>query len=613
MATYQDIKGLKVKYLSADPGTLRAGEVWYNSTTGTLKGVVNFETWASGTNMSTARQGTRGTGIQTAGIIIDGAGGPATGTFINKTEEYNGSGWASGGDTNITAIARATFGTATAAVAVGGLQASPNITIDSAEEYNGSSWTAVTACPQATRSATGMGIETSGLVVGGEYAGTLTNTQEYNGSAWGTGGVIPTGNYNAAGGGTLESNSWFAGGADGFHSATLLYSGTTWTASGSLNTARDQSGGAGISTAALIFGGRVPPSNVSAVTESFDGSTWTTSPATLGTAARQAAGWGTQTAALMGGNDPASTITQLYNNSSNTITSAAWASITAYPTECTGVGGVGSSTAGLFFGGESAPGPVITTSTTYDGSSWTAANAKGTASQLSMNFGTQTSAVAAGGEPVPGVGSQVEEWGGTSWSTAPNTISVARRNGGGSGSGEPSGVIFGGGEHPSYSTSTEGYDGTTWTGGGALPNGKAGVSAGDSATAALFFGDAQNPSPPYQSNVSQEYNGSSWTATPSLLIERGNGPSGASTGANSGGGAYYAGGTYPSLIASMESYDGSAWYTSPSLGTAVWNQGGNGSTAGALSVAGSRPAYTTASEEFTAETSVASASTLTTS
>ena len=43
MATYQDIKGLRVKYLSADPSRNGGGEVWYNSTTGTLKGVVKSE------------------------------------------------------------------------------------------------------------------------------------------------------------------------------------------------------------------------------------------------------------------------------------------------------------------------------------------------------------------------------------------------------------------------------------------------------------------------------------------------------------------------------------------------------------------------------------------
>jgi len=37
MATYQEIKGLTVKFLSADPSPLVEGEVWYNSTSETLK------------------------------------------------------------------------------------------------------------------------------------------------------------------------------------------------------------------------------------------------------------------------------------------------------------------------------------------------------------------------------------------------------------------------------------------------------------------------------------------------------------------------------------------------------------------------------------------------
>ena len=41
MATYQDIKGLKVKFLSADPSNLNEGEVWYNTTSATLKVAVD--------------------------------------------------------------------------------------------------------------------------------------------------------------------------------------------------------------------------------------------------------------------------------------------------------------------------------------------------------------------------------------------------------------------------------------------------------------------------------------------------------------------------------------------------------------------------------------------
>ena len=611
MATYQDIKGLKVKYLSADPGTLRAGEVWYNSTTGTLKGVVSFGAWSSSSPISTARYGSGQGGTATAGFIVSGGPAPKV-----QTEEFNGTGWSTGEDVSVDSYFGGGAGTLTAGLYSGG-EYPPGGNTDRTIEYDGTNWTTVTAYPQALKMIASCGTQTSALYATGVLqppAGAKqTETREYNGSAWISGGAYPTGIQAGNMTGASSTSAILMGGSTISPSLSAnTYNGTAWAAAPDANSAAQSCGSSGIETSAIFFGGG--PGYLTA-TQSFDGSTWTTEGA-LGTGVASLP-TGPMTAAStnafkVGGAESPDITTSVeeFNKSINTVTSAAWASITAYPTPATGIGGVGSSTAGLFFGGENPGGSPISTSTTYDGSSWTATSAMGNASQLTLNFGTQASAVAAGGEPVSNT---VEEWGGSSWSTAPNTISDARRNGGGSGSGEPSGVIFGGGEHPSYSTSCEAYDGTSWSEGGDLPNGKLGVGAGDSATAALFAGDAQNPSPPYSSNVSQEYNGTSWTATPNLLINRGNGPSGASTGANSGGGAYYAGGTYPSLIASMETYNGSAWSTAPSLGTAIWNQGGNGSTAGALSVGGSLPAYTAAAEEFTAETSVATASTLTTS
>ena len=47
MATYEEIYGKRVEVLSSDPTLSSAyeGQVWYNSTSGTLKSVVNFGAW----------------------------------------------------------------------------------------------------------------------------------------------------------------------------------------------------------------------------------------------------------------------------------------------------------------------------------------------------------------------------------------------------------------------------------------------------------------------------------------------------------------------------------------------------------------------------------------
>jgi hypothetical protein len=58
MTTYNELAGFRVNYLSSDP-TLNSGnegQVWYNSTSGQLKSLVQIKSWAAGGNLSTARR-----------------------------------------------------------------------------------------------------------------------------------------------------------------------------------------------------------------------------------------------------------------------------------------------------------------------------------------------------------------------------------------------------------------------------------------------------------------------------------------------------------------------------------------------------------------------------
>ena len=49
MAGYNEIRGLRVKYLSADPSNAEDGQVWYNSTTGNLRVQgIGIEAFSSG-------------------------------------------------------------------------------------------------------------------------------------------------------------------------------------------------------------------------------------------------------------------------------------------------------------------------------------------------------------------------------------------------------------------------------------------------------------------------------------------------------------------------------------------------------------------------------------
>jgi hypothetical protein len=53
MTTYNELAGLRVNYLGSDPtlNTGNEGQVWYNSTTGTLRALVQLKAWSSSGNL----------------------------------------------------------------------------------------------------------------------------------------------------------------------------------------------------------------------------------------------------------------------------------------------------------------------------------------------------------------------------------------------------------------------------------------------------------------------------------------------------------------------------------------------------------------------------------
>ena len=85
MSTYQELRGLKVKYLTANPDPGTAGDVWYDSVTYELKGFVGRSAWSAGAALSTARYMLGGIGTQTAGLAFGGWNEQAV-----ATEEFTG-------------------------------------------------------------------------------------------------------------------------------------------------------------------------------------------------------------------------------------------------------------------------------------------------------------------------------------------------------------------------------------------------------------------------------------------------------------------------------------------------------------------------------------------
>jgi len=245
-------------------------------------------------------------GTQTAGL---GFGGYTT-DYSNKTEEYNGSSWCTGGNLNTARYALGGCGTQIAGLCFGGGTAIFNeVTVT--EEYNGSSWCTAGNLNIARSLLAGCGTQIAGLSFGGYVSGYKNTTEEYNGSSWCTGGNLLTARRELAGCGTQTAGLSF-GGSTGVRSATTEeYNSTSWSAGGSLITARNYLAGAGTQTAGLSFGGRTAVGGVKN-TEEYNSSLWSTG-GDLNTAIGYLAGCGTQTAGLSFGGYPLTAVTEEYN------------------------------------------------------------------------------------------------------------------------------------------------------------------------------------------------------------------------------------------------------------------------------------------------------------
>ena len=219
MTTYNELAGFRVNYLSSDP-TLNSGnegQVWYNSTSGQLKSLVQIKSWSAGGNLSTARQQLAGAGTQTAGL---GFGGN-TGSVTAATEEYNGTSWAAGGNLGTARRGLGGAGTQTAGLAFGG---GTTVDVVNTEEYDGSSWTAGGNMTTARRLLGGCGTQTVGLAFGGITTVGVNDTEEYDGSVWSTGGALITARCNLGVTGTQNAAlAVTSGNAES-------YNGTVWSA-----------------------------------------------------------------------------------------------------------------------------------------------------------------------------------------------------------------------------------------------------------------------------------------------------------------------------------------------------------------------------------------------
>jgi len=613
MATYEEIYGKRVEVLSSDP-TLNSsyeGQVWYNSATGTLKSVVAFDSWFSGSPLSETRRLAGGFGTTSAAITFGGFPGNKT-----STEEYNGSGWSGGGALNNgNARFAGSVGTLTAGLRAGGL-GSPTVYVDNVEEYNGTSWTSVNALPAAKGAGSigGIGTQTAAIIaVGGTGIPTTADAAslKYDGTNWTAGGSMNTARTYTAGFGTQTAGLYAGGYVTAAVANVETYDGTSWSETTDTSTGRYSlvTSNNSPQTSGIVAGGDAIPGRTAA-TESWDGSSWTTR-SNMGSARSTATGAGTSSSSLIsvGGITPStspgpagSSTMEEFSSSINTITAAAWASSGALNTSRYSNNGAGSVAAGLTFGGTP---PTTGATEEFDGSSWTSSPNSMTNARFDLGgFGTQTAAVAVGGDPA---NSYVEEYDGSSWSEVTN---IPRNEAVMASLGTlTAGLIAGGSVMDGESFE---YDGTNWTAGGALNTDRQYFDGCGIQTAGVVAGGWLSPG---NSNATEEYNGSAWTNSGNTLIARRAGRM-----AGTQDSALLSTGVPPSgSYTDVEGYDGTSWSTRPSTanGKRDAGRGSQGSTSTSAFICGGQapgsPPGTTTTELFTGETTAVTAKTLTTS
>ena len=628
MSTYEELKGLKVKYLSSDTSgdRIQEGEVFYNSSDFNLKSFVTTAAWHSSANLLTATRGIANTGSETASVAYGGF----TTTLVATTLEYNGSGWASGENMPSTQSEKTKGGTQTAVIAAGGDSGNSTTPAGVATiEYDGTDWTAGGNLGTGRYALQGDGTQTAGWVCGGNTNGPggivdSNKTEEYNGTAWTNGGNLNTDrNRHAAAG--LQTAGLAIGGTayplavSSTGSATEEYDGSSWTTGNSMNTQRYSLAGGGIQTNALVYGGSASPGRTSN-TELYDGTSWAET-ANLAAVNNGAGGDGLGTTKAwinVGGNtDPGNTnlaTTEEFTISLSATTAGAWSS-----GGNTGVAGqaaspvAGTLTAGSIVGRNQGPPSWYSNVTQhYDGSSWTNGGNYPTAGGYLINEGTQTAAVAAINGIFPGsppflTPTASNEYDGSSW-TSTGSIGTARYGAAGFGTQTAAMGVCGSIVPANSIVNSESYDGSSWTAGPNAVNERQRTTGTGIQTAGLVGGG-------FDAGPANSY-------TPATNIEEFDGSSFSNSGGNThsswqqgcfgtaSSAIFFGGNNAPPGLTTATAFDGTSSFTSPSMTVGRSGGGGGGTTTAGLAASGGSPAFTApmvATEEWTGETTAARA------
>jgi hypothetical protein len=287
-----------------------------------------------------------------------------------------------------------------------------------------------------------------------------------------------------------------------------------------------------------------------------------------------------------------------YNSTSGTFKSVvvgeAWSSGAPLITARQALGGAGTQTAGLAFGGSI---PTNQTTEEYNGSGWATGGNLTTGRQDLSGAGTQTAGLAFGGNPgaSPYNTNATEEYNGSTWGPGGN-LGTARYGMGAAGT-QTAALGFAGVTYPTpvAQTATEEYDGSTWTAGGSINTGRRFLAGAGTQTAGLAFGGS-TPSPTATA-ATEEYNGTSWTTVNSMNTAR---TQLAGCGTQTAGLAFGGASTLPPAtpLSNTEKYDGISWTTTTALATARRLLAGAGVQPSTLAFGGTTGSATAVTEEY---------------
>ena len=129
MAEYINIRGQSIEVVASDPANPTLGQIWYNSTSNTLKGENLGTSWTAIASLNTPVQNQGGFG--TTSLALSAGGSPPV---TGATELYDGSTWSSDATMNTARSQVYGSGSVSAGLLAGGFTASPSTAV---EEYTG--------------------------------------------------------------------------------------------------------------------------------------------------------------------------------------------------------------------------------------------------------------------------------------------------------------------------------------------------------------------------------------------------------------------------------------------------------------------------------------------